>query len=166
MKTVFNAEIWFDCRRSYKPAGSEGEMMKRLVIITVGKTHSGKTTFAKQLEKELDHSFVVDQDNHATFIHTYYQKLLPTSGTNTLKTSLTKFIVNYAKEYTDLHIIVSNSNLSRKGRAYLLEEIYPKEEFVRILVHFDIPDEILNERVRNSKRSTNILRKLIHLKKY
>lgn len=27
--------------------------MKRLVIMTVGKTHSGKTTFAKALEKEL-----------------------------------------------------------------------------------------------------------------
>ncbi len=27
--------------------------MKRLAIMTVGKTHSGKTTFAKALEKEL-----------------------------------------------------------------------------------------------------------------
>lgn len=27
--------------------------MKRFVIITVGKTHSGKTTFARALEKEL-----------------------------------------------------------------------------------------------------------------
>ena len=27
--------------------------MKRFVIMTVGKTHSGKTTFAKELENEL-----------------------------------------------------------------------------------------------------------------
>jgi polynucleotide 5'-kinase involved in rRNA processing len=30
----------------------EGGIMKRLVIMTVGKTHSGKTTFARDLEKE------------------------------------------------------------------------------------------------------------------
>jgi len=30
--------------------------MKRLVIITIGKTHSGKSTFAKQLEEKLDNS--------------------------------------------------------------------------------------------------------------
>ncbi len=49
--------------------------MKRFVIITVGKTHSGKTTFAKALEKELPHSFVMDQDNQAEFINTHYEKI-------------------------------------------------------------------------------------------
>ena len=34
--------------------------MKRLVIMTKGKTHSGKTTFGKQLEKELPNSIVID----------------------------------------------------------------------------------------------------------
>ena len=54
--------------------------MKRFVIITVGKTHSGKTTFAKALEKELPHSFVMDQDNQAEFINTHYEKLQPAEG--------------------------------------------------------------------------------------
>jgi hypothetical protein len=40
----------------------------------------------------------------------------------------------------------------------LLEEIYNKDQFVRILVHFDIPDEILYDRVIQSQRSTNIFR--------
>lgn len=70
--------------------------MKRLVIITVGKTHSGKTTFAKELEKELPNSFIMDQDNQAEFINTYYEKLQPTEGTNTLKHGLSKFIVDYS----------------------------------------------------------------------
>ena len=51
--------------------------MQRLIIMTVGLTHSGKTTFAKTLEKELPNSVVIDQDNHAEFLHTYYQPLLP-----------------------------------------------------------------------------------------
>lgn len=132
--------------------------MKRLVVITVGKTHSGKSTFARELEKELENSFVLDQDNHAEFINTYYQKLQPKTGANTLKHSISKLIANYAVENTDLHIIASSANRTKKGRKYLLEEFYDKEKFVRILVHFDIPDEILKERVINSTRNTNIFR--------
>ena len=134
------------------------EIMKRLVIITVGKTHSGKTTFANALEKQLNNSFVMDQDNHAEFINTYYKNLQPKKGPNTLKHSLSKLIVEYAKEHTDSHFIICNSNRSRKGRLYLLEELFNADEFVRILVHFDIADDVLQERVIQSQRSTNIFR--------
>ncbi|MDT3496392.1 ATP-binding protein [Bacillus toyonensis] len=132
--------------------------MKRLVIITVGKTHSGKTTFAKVLEKELPHSFVMDQDNQAEFINTHYEKLQPTEGPNTFKHGLSKFIVDYAREHTSLHLIICNSNRSKNGRFYLLNELFPQNEYVRILVHFDIPDDVLYERVARSTRSTNIFR--------
>jgi len=132
--------------------------MKRLVIITIGKTHSGKTTFARALEKELHNSFIMDQDNQAEFINTYYEKLQPTEGPNTLKHGLSKFIVDYEKEYTNLHLIICNSNRSRNGRMYLLNELFKKEEYVRIFVHFDIPDDVLYERVARSNRSTNIFR--------
>ncbi|MDH4423265.1 CRISPR-associated protein Cas2 [Bacillus sp. AFS054943] len=132
--------------------------MKRFVIITVGKTHSGKTTFARELEKELPHSFVMDQDNQAEFINTHYEKLQPAKGPNTFKHGLSKFIVDYAKEYTNLHLIICNSNRSKNGRLYLLNELFPQNEYVRILVHFDIPDNVLYERVARSKRSTNIFR--------
>lgn len=132
--------------------------MKRLVIITAGKTHSGKSTFARYLEKELDNSFVMDQDNHAEFINTYYKKLQPKSGPNILKHSISQLIVDYAKKHTDFHIIASSANRTKRGRKYLLEEIYPENKFIRIVVHFDIPDEILHERVTSSQRSTNIFR--------
>ncbi|PGC25701.1 CRISPR-associated protein Cas2 [Bacillus wiedmannii] len=132
--------------------------MKRLVIITVGKTHSGKTTFAKELEKKLPHSFVMDQDNQAEFINTHYEKLQPDEGPNTFKHGLSKFIVDYAKEHTNLHLIICNSNRSRNGRMYLLNKLFQIEKYVRILVHFDIPDDVLYERVARSTRSTNIFR--------
>ena len=132
--------------------------MKRLVIITVGKTHSGKTTFARTLEKELSNSFVMDQDNHAEFINNYYKKLQPKRGPNILKHALSKLFVDYAKENTELNLIICNSNRSRNGRYYLRQELFNKDEFVRILVHLDIPDEILLKRVTESQRSTNIFR--------
>jgi CRISPR/Cas system-associated endoribonuclease Cas2 len=132
--------------------------MKRLVIMTVSKTHSGKTTFSRALEKQLNNSFIMDQDNHAEFINIYYKKLQPKQGPNTLKHSLSKLIVDYAKENTDFHFIICNSNRSRKGRLYLLEDLFTSDEFVRILVHFDIPDDVLQERVIQSQRSRNIFR--------
>jgi gluconate kinase len=132
--------------------------MKRFAIITVGKTHSGKSTFAGELKKELKGSFVMDQDNHAAFIHTYYEALQPVSGPNTLKHGLSKYIVEYAKENTSLHMIICNSNLSRKDRAYLLKEVFPSKEFFRIIVHFHIEDSILEARAAASTRSTNIFR--------
>jgi predicted kinase len=144
-----------------------GGIMKRLMIMTVGKTHSGKTTFARALEKELNNSFVMDQDNHVKFINAFYDKLQPTQGPNTLKHAVSRLIVDYAIENTNLHIIVCNSNRSRKGRLKLLEELFNKNQFVRILVHFDIPSEVLQARVTQSQRSTNIFRGLtLILKKF
>ncbi|WP_096273730.1 AAA family ATPase [Paucisalibacillus globulus] len=132
--------------------------MKRLVVITVGKTHSGKTTFAKALEKKLDNSIVMDQDNHAEFINTYYKKIQPKTGPNTLKHALSRLIVDYTKENTDYHLIICNSNRSIHDRNYLLNELFPAKDFTRILVHFDIPDYILKARVHQSERRTTIFR--------
>lgn len=135
-----------------------GEIMKRLVIITVGKTHSGKSTFARKLEDRLANSMVMDQDNHAEFINTYYKKIQPKTGPNTLKHAISKLIVYYTKEHTDLNLIICNSNRTRESRDYLLKELFPATDFIRILVHFNIPDEILLERIKNSNRSTIIFR--------
>lgn len=132
--------------------------MKRFVIITVGKTHCGKTTFAKALELELNNSLVMDQDNQAEFINTYYKRLQPKQGHKTLKHAISQLIVDYAKEHTNSHLIICNSNRSRKGRLYLLEQLFPPNDYIRILVHFDIPDLILQARVNQSQRSTNIFR--------
>ncbi|RFB14755.1 ATP-binding protein [Bacillus sp. HNG] len=132
--------------------------MKRLVIMTVGKTHSGKTTFARVLEKKLTKSIVMDQDNQAEFINTYYKNLQPKQGPNTLKHAISRLIVDYAIKNTDFHLIICNSNRYRKSRLYLLEELFTKNKFVRILVHFDIPDHVLLSRVTHSQRNTNIFR--------
>ncbi|MFX3673508.1 MAG: ATP-binding protein [Paenisporosarcina sp.] len=131
--------------------------MNRLLIMTVGKTHSGKTTFAKALEKEIPNSVVIDQDNHAEFLQTNYQTLLPTQGHNTIKYAMTETIVNYAVNETNCHIILCNSNRNRKGRLKLLE-LFQSKGFTTILVNFDIPEHVLNERVAKSERSTMILR--------
>ena len=131
--------------------------MNRFVIMTVGKTHSGKTTFAKALEKELMNSVVIDQDHHADFLHTHYKKLLPQQGQNAIKVALTQTIVNYAVNETEYHVILCNSNRNQQGRLQLLKQ-YHQKGFQSILVHFEIADDVLKERVENSQRGTSILR--------
>lgn len=131
--------------------------MQRLIIMTVGPTHSGKTTFAKALEKELPNSVVIDQDNHAEFLHTYYQPLLPKEGYNTIKYALTQTIVNYAVNETNCHLILCNANRNRKARLKLLDH-FRDNGFTCILVYFDLPEQILKERIEKSERSTAVLR--------
>ncbi len=131
--------------------------MSRFVIMTVGKTHSGKTTFAKALEKELANSVVIDQDNHAEFLKAYYPSLFHQEGTNKIKYRLTQTMVDYVVRDTNHHIILCNSNYNKLGRNKLLN-YYEQNDFITILVFFDIPDEVLYERVKNSSRNTDMLR--------
>mgnify|MGYP001282444063 CR=1 FL=1 len=131
--------------------------MTRFVIMTVGKTHSGKTTFAKQLESELQEAVVIDQDNHAELINKHYRKLRPAKGPNTLKYTVTNAIVEYAATHSNFHIILSNSNLYKQGRTNVLQ-YFRKKGFQSIIVYFDLPVEILKERVERTKRNKSIFR--------
>jgi predicted kinase len=131
--------------------------MNRFIIMTVGKTHSGKTTFANKLEEELIDAVVVDQDLQAEFINTYYRKLLAKQGPNTIKYAVTKAIVDHAVEQTDCHLIICNSNRSKSGRKDLLDYFHSKG-FNSILVNFDLPAHVIEERVATSSRSKIIFR--------
>lgn len=77
-------------------------------------------------------------------------------GPNTLKHTLSQFIVDYAKKHCNCPLIISNSNRNR--RLYLLDHISPEDEFTMVLGHFDIPDHVLEVRVLNSERNTNVFR--------
>jgi len=131
--------------------------MSRYVIVTVGKTHSGKSTFARALEERLKSSVVIDQDNHAEFIQRYYKAILPQKGPNTLKYAITKAIVDYAVNETDVHLIMCNVNRHRRHRLKLLHGFH-QNGFSSILVYFNIPDSVLEQRIATSERSTNIFR--------
>ncbi|MGM0897015.1 MAG: AAA family ATPase [Bacillota bacterium] len=131
--------------------------MNRVAVITVGKTHSGKTTFAKALEKKLANAIVVDQDNHAEILQNYYPALFPKEGPNAIKYALTQTIIDHAVEKTACHIILCNANRNQQGRLKLLE-FYRTKGFTTILVNFDIADDILEKRIGQAGRDTAILR--------
>lgn len=125
--------------------------------MTVGTTHSGKTTFAKLLEKRLINSVVIDQDVQGEFLEKHYPSLLPEEGPKILKFALSQTIVEFAIHNTDNHIILCNSNRQKQPRLNLIEK-FKKEGFQTIIVNFDLPLEILKDRILNSHRDTTILR--------
>lgn len=131
--------------------------MNRLAVITVGKTHSGKTTFAKTLERRLGNAIAIDQDNHAEILRSYYPALVPKQGANAIKYALTQTIVDHAVDHSDCHIILCNANRNRKGRLKLLE-FYQSKGFTTILVNFDIAEDVLEARIDQAGRDTSILR--------
>lgn len=131
--------------------------MKRLLVLTVGKTHSGKTTFARKLDARLGNVVVVDADNHAEFINTHYKALLPKTGPNTFKNTLTTTIVEYAVKQTELHLILCGANRGRKGRLGLLKQ-FREWGFATAVVHFNLPDALIAERIAGSERSKGIFR--------
>ncbi|WLR47256.1 AAA family ATPase [Halobacillus litoralis] len=131
--------------------------MNRFVVMTVGMTHSGKSTFARLLEEAVKNTVVIDQDEHAAFLNTHYSRLVPGDGPNAIKHSMTKMIVDHAIVETDLHLIICNSNRRAKARKALLED-FKRKGFSTILVNFDVSDALLETRIRESKRDSSVLR--------
>lgn len=125
--------------------------------MTVGKTHSGKSTFGQALAGQLGNACVIDQDNHAAFINAHYRNLLPKRGPNRLKSSVSETIIDYATTQTDLHVVLCNAFRAYTGRSRLLHK-FRAHGFTTVLVNFSIPDEVLAARVATTTRSTAILR--------
>lgn len=131
--------------------------MKRIVLLTVGKTHAGKSTFANRLAQSSPSFLVIDQDVHARFLNNQYAKLLPLNGPNTLKHQVTDTIIEHARLQYDGHLVVCNANLTREGRSYILNQ-FSREQFRTILVHFDIEEEVLLARATTSIKDRTEIR--------
>ena len=132
--------------------------MSRFMVLTVGMTHSGKSTFGGQLEERLPGSLVIDQDNHASFINAHYAALIPKEGSNTIKYAVSRTILDHAVERTDLHLVICSSTRFLEPRRETLKR-FRQLGIVTAIVFFDLPAETLKRRVGASTRPTDIFRK-------
>jgi len=130
------------------------------VVMTVGKTHSGKTTFGKELATKLKKACVLDSDVLAEFLKTTYPSLYNVDYNRDnneftqwyyLKLSLMIEIFKRALK-TDVTVIstAANSNKGIRKRARILSH---KEWRKIIMVYFNRPEKILLDRIANSGRS-------------
>ncbi len=133
-------------------------MTNRLFVMTIGKTHSGKTTFANALKQKLSNSVVIDQEAHVEFLQSYYQDSLPKQGNHTMKNTMSKLALDYYITCTNTNMIVCNTHLSRAHRLTILEKIFTKNKFTRILIYFEIPEDVIVARIKESNRSISQFR--------
>ena len=129
----------------------------RTVLLTIGPTHAGKTTFAKKLAHCLPSSLVIDQDLQARFLLGHYPELVPTESANHIKHDLTKWLMGRAISSSIETIILCNANLTRTDRKQLLQH-FPRSIFRSILVWFDLPEAMLVDRLTHSTRDGREIR--------
>lgn len=134
------------------------------LIMFIGKTHSGKTTFAKELEKENTNIIILELDPMALFMRENFPKLRELDDRDhsgkfkniSLKYQTFLLFVEFAMSFGK-PIILSNSNMWVKGRS-LIFKLAKKFDYKIIGVYFDFPEEFLLNRIKKSKRTTNVLR--------
>lgn len=134
------------------------------LIMFIGKTHSSKTTFAKELEEINQNILVLEADPIALFMRENFPKLREMDDKEhsrkfkkvSLKYKLFLLLLEFSMSLGKT-IILSNSNMYSSGRK-LVFSLAKKFNYKIIGVYFDFPEEFLISRIKKSKRTTKILR--------
>jgi predicted kinase len=138
------------------------------IIMLVGKTHTGKTTFGRLLKKRFANIVVLETDTIAIFLREHFAEVARLDDSEhtgkfenvSLKFELFETIFGRALEI-DTPLILSNSNMWKEGRKRILEQCKNLGR-PTIGIYFDLPLEILKERTVASERDTRVLRTSQH----
>ena len=132
--------------------------------MTVGKTHTGKTTFGKKLAQKIKNNVLIDTDQIAEFLKDNYSNLYNTdfykdstklSPSSYLKREIAYAIFKAAFK-TNLLVISTSANSTKKLRESL-KNLAEKNDRKVIMIYFNLPEKILLKRIDKSKRSKNCL---------
>jgi predicted kinase len=140
------------------------EQKEKILIMLVGKTHTGKTTFANEVKQEFKNVLILEADPIAVFMKENYPELRFSDDkehTGEFKDVSLKFktfllFLEFAMSLNK-PIMLSNSNMWLKGRE-LVFELCKKNGYKVIGIYLNLPEEILINRINVSERSTNVLR--------
>lgn len=146
------------------------EKDNKILIMFVGKTHSGKTTFAKELKKEAEDVLILEADPIAAFMKNEFPDLRMSDDDEhaklfenlTLKFRTFLLFIEFSLSLGK-PIILSNSNMTMSLRESILN-LSKKFNYRTVGVYFDFPEELLLNRVQNSNRETIVLRKTVSFK--
>ncbi len=130
--------------------------------MTVGKTHSGKTTFAQKLHKKLPAFSLVETDDIVPFLRDHVPEILAHEknrghvlDATTLRSSIGRLMIETALSY-GISLIIPNGHITKKARDQK-REIAKKYRAKIIYVSFELPKPILEKRIRTSERPTSPL---------
>lgn len=135
------------------------------VVMTVGKTHSGKTTFWWELKKKLKNCCVIDSDEITVFLKEILPELFATTNfrkndsfcnDSPLRMMTLLDIYEYAT-HTNSTIILTNVNSTKRFRKKEIALAHKTGRKV-IMVYFNRSEQVLLERISKSTRSKKCLR--------
>ena len=132
----------------------------QFVIMTVGKTHSGKTTFGKDLAEKLKKYCLLDFDMLVEFFKITYPWLYNIENFKSSKDAYNAHYLSLKARTllfkqalkTDLPIIFTNANTLKKLRKEFCDLTH-KEGKKIIMIYFNRPENVLLKRIEQSKRS-------------
>lgn len=140
----------------------------KTLIMLIGKTHSGKTTFANELKEQIKDLLVLEADPIAAFMEKDFPELRkndyndPSGAFKKISLKVKTFLlfVEFAMSLGK-PIILSNSNMYIEGRK-LVFSLCKKFNYRVVGVYFDFPEELLVDRIKTSGRDTVVLRKSVN----
>lgn len=135
---------------------------KRYVIMCVGHTHSGKTTFAKKLVEMSNNIAIIDNDaiadfiarEYPAFVKSDYNKSKKTLQDPNLKFLLWKHILHFGLA-TGHNLILSNGNLGKDIRDFVRDAAV-SNSYKLITVYFNLSRDTLLERIEETKKDTTM----------
>lgn len=132
--------------------------------MTVGKTHSGKTTFGKKLAQKIKNHILIDNDQITEFLKDEYSNLYNSDFLENsnqlspgfiLKKELIAVILKNAFK-TNLIVISTGANSTKKLRKNL-SDLARKSGRKVIIIYFNLDEKILLDRIDKGGRSKKCL---------
>lgn len=142
-----------------------GTVKNQIAVITVGRTHSGKSTFAEELAKNLPDPFILNSDPIELFLKSNYpqfyrlnNKPIDNYGHQELRSSVFRVILRFALA-NGFNIILANANLTRVTRKKSIKIIRARKTKVIkvILVYFNLTLDTLLKRIKIAGKNKNVL---------
>lgn len=138
-------------------------MGSKYVIMCVGHTHTGKTTFARKLANDVSNLVIVDNDDLAAFVNkkysiaasSPYNKIKRNFKEPNLKFLLSRNIFKFCLR-AGLNIIQSSGNLGKDART-LIRNDAKKYHYNLITIYFNLPKSIILKRLSKTKKNIKCL---------
>lgn len=138
-------------------------MKKRpVVVMAVGKTHSGKSTFAQNLAQKLPNFLILNSDPIELFLKKNYPSFYGFDTTPTdnyshqeLRASILRTVLLFGLA-NGLDCILANANLTRETRRRTMK-VARKARAKVVIVYFNLLTDTLSDRIRVAKKSKSVL---------
>lgn len=136
---------------------------KKYIIMCVGHTHTGKTTFARKLAKEIADLVIIDNDDISAFLNekylaavlSPYNKVKRNFKEPNLKFLLSQDIFKFCLR-AELNVIHSSGNLGKDARS-VIKNSAKKYGYKLITIYFNLSKDVIHKRIASAKKSTKSL---------